>query len=584
MDLRDYEKHKFAITEVLRSASSSVPAEERDWHHGTQELFARLAEDRFNLVVVGRFNRGKTSLMNAIMSTDRLPMGIVPLTSVITTVGYGSKERVELHYNGRILTHEIPINDLAKYVTQEGNPGNVKRIKKAEVQLPAEILRRGFYFVDTPGLESAIRENTRTTESFLPEADAFLLVTSYESPLSDEEMRFFRTVSASPRSIFVVLNKHDTVSDEERRAALAYVHQQLSQIFGEERLRIYSISARDALDAKRLNDADRFRESGLSALESELIDFLLTDKSTEFLLGMCARAANLMRDLGSLPAMDALADKVDIIAKSMAPQDRGAPRPNRSLPAMRVESDSLRQLPPCEICARINEALWNFLCRFQYDIGSQHDEQQRLAECGGLCSFHTWLYESIASPQGTCTGFSPLLDRLAERLHAMVSAGITCADRLLAANPEGCAMCAVQAKSEAEAIAATARRLSKDPRSLAALSSICLPHLALLEGAIEDPTLKHRLLEREAAILERVSEDMKRYALKRDAVRRYLLTEEETAAAHRALLLLAGHRNVNATGHAHWGGHAPEGALREQNISGDGRVADAPDLLEADSP
>ena len=100
--LRDYEQHKFAIAEVLRSASTRVSRDEREWHDQAQDLFARLAEDRFNLVVVGQFNRGKTTLMNAIMGMDRLPTGIMPLTSVITTVAYGSKERAVLHFEGRI--------------------------------------------------------------------------------------------------------------------------------------------------------------------------------------------------------------------------------------------------------------------------------------------------------------------------------------------------------------------------------------------------------------------------------------------------------------------------------------------------
>ncbi len=178
MDLREYEQSKFAIAEILRSASACVPEREDGLRVRLQNLFARLAEDRFNLVVLGRFNRGKTSLMNAILRTDRLPTGIVPLTSVITTVGYGSKERVVLKYDSRILDHEIPIEALPQHITQQGNPGNVQRIKTAEVQLPAEILRRGFYFVDTPGLGSVIVENTFTTEAFLPEADALILVTS----------------------------------------------------------------------------------------------------------------------------------------------------------------------------------------------------------------------------------------------------------------------------------------------------------------------------------------------------------------------------------------------------------------------
>lgn len=49
----------------------------------------RLAQDRFNLVTVGRFSRGKSSLMNALLETNRLPMGVVPITSVITMVQHG---------------------------------------------------------------------------------------------------------------------------------------------------------------------------------------------------------------------------------------------------------------------------------------------------------------------------------------------------------------------------------------------------------------------------------------------------------------------------------------------------------------
>jgi Dynamin family len=195
--LREYEQHKFAIADALRSVALLAPRHKREWEERIGELLARLADDRFNLVVVGRFSRGKTSLMNAILATDRLPTGIVPLTSVITTVAYGSKERVVLKYEGRILEQEVQIVDPPLYITQQGNPGNVRSLQMAQVQLPAEFLRRGFYFVDMPGLGSAIAENTRTTESFLPEADALVLVTSFESPLSEDEIRAVKAVSGS---------------------------------------------------------------------------------------------------------------------------------------------------------------------------------------------------------------------------------------------------------------------------------------------------------------------------------------------------------------------------------------------------
>jgi hypothetical protein len=93
MNLREYEQNKFAIADILRSACTMAPQKSLDWQERQRDLFARLADDRFNLVCVGRFSRGKTSLMNAILATDRLPTGIVPLTSVITSVGYGTKEQ-----------------------------------------------------------------------------------------------------------------------------------------------------------------------------------------------------------------------------------------------------------------------------------------------------------------------------------------------------------------------------------------------------------------------------------------------------------------------------------------------------------
>lgn len=52
-------------------------------------------------------------------------------------------------------------------------------------------------------------------------------------------------------------------------------------------------------------------------------------------------------------------------------------------------------------------------------------------------------------------------------------------------------------------------------------------------------------MAREAATLNRLAEDMRRYATKRDAIRRNLLDEEETYADERAMTALAGLRNVN---------------------------------------
>ncbi len=240
MDLKEYEQQKFAIAEIVRSAQA-VDTKDQALQSDCRDLLTRLAEDRFNLLVVGRFSRGKSTLMNAILGGDLLPTGIVPLTSVITTVRYGSRKQLVLNFNNSNLRREVPLSQLAEYVTQQSNPGNIKNIAYVEIELPVEILRRGFFFVDSPGLGSSISENTETTERFLPQADAFVLVTSYESPLSEEEDRILHRIRLTNKRLFVVINKQDTVSAAQRGEVIKFVMDRLERFSFSEVPRIFSI-------------------------------------------------------------------------------------------------------------------------------------------------------------------------------------------------------------------------------------------------------------------------------------------------------------------------------------------------------
>ncbi len=554
MDLREYERAKFTLAEILRSAATLAKSDHGgDVEDRFRDLFARLAEDRFNLVFIGRFSRGKSSLMNAILGTDRLPTGIVPLTSVVTTVGYGTSEKVILRYQGKHLDIPVSIEELPRYVTQEGNPGNELGIATANIELPAQILRRGYHFIDTPGLGSAIAENTLTTKSFLPEPDALVLVTSYESPLSEEEVRSLET-TGSGLQVFVVINKQDLVSEDERRQAANFVRGQLKARFGDAPPETFSVSARDAVKAKLSHDQSLLASSGIPAFEARLSDFLVDRKQSRFLERMCDRVRSLLECLLPLMGIADLLGQIETLAKTFGAGLEG----RRSAPAM-GEPFSARQLRSCEICANVDEALWGFLRRYQYQLVADAGERERFAGRSGFCPFHIWEYRAIASPYGTCVGFPPLLDRLAGRLRKAASSGRSgfLASAVGAAQPAGrddCAMCAVRDKAEARAISVLAGRFRKSAdETLAGLSAVCLTHLGMLAEALtDDSSLLRALAAHHAELLERVAEDMRAFALKHDAVRRPLETREEQTAAERALVLLAGLRDVNfATGIAH---------------------------------
>lgn len=51
MDLREYEQIKFDLAGLLRSVEAIVPRDQHDQQDRIRDLFSRLAEDQFNLVV-----------------------------------------------------------------------------------------------------------------------------------------------------------------------------------------------------------------------------------------------------------------------------------------------------------------------------------------------------------------------------------------------------------------------------------------------------------------------------------------------------------------------------------------------------
>ena len=136
-DLRTYTRAKQAIANVVRRLDAHFR------HSGDElratacrELMVKLAEDRFTLAVLGQFNRGKSSLMNAIMGRQILPTGVLPLTSAITVLRFGSREGLVVERKGWSFPETATLSSLPSYVTQQGNPGNEKQVERVYVELP----------------------------------------------------------------------------------------------------------------------------------------------------------------------------------------------------------------------------------------------------------------------------------------------------------------------------------------------------------------------------------------------------------------------------------------------------------------
>jgi Dynamin family len=230
-------------------------------------LADRLERSDFNVVVVGAFKRGKSTLVNALVGAPILPTGVLPQTSVVTRLRWAPAPTTAITSEDGT-TRWIPLAGLEGFVTEAGNPRNHLRVASAEVSMPADILRSGGVLVDTPGVGSTFEHNTETTLRALEDVDAAVFVTAPDPPMSEDERRFLIAVRRHAHKMFFVLNKMDILDDDEAGEVITFTRSVIGTAVGDE-VTVYPISARLAL---READPgfDRFSDGLAAFLDRDL--------------------------------------------------------------------------------------------------------------------------------------------------------------------------------------------------------------------------------------------------------------------------------------------------------------------------
>ncbi len=257
------------------------------------ELREKILKNRFNLVVVGQFKRGKTTFINALLGADLLPTAVVPLTSIVTVIEYGQKVHVKVVFNDGH-SGEVPPDKLPEYVTEKGNPRNVKDLAEVIIRYPSEYLTDGVRLIDTPGVGSVYQHNTDIAYEYLPRSDATVFLISVDQPLSKAEVDFLRDVKGYSERIFFLQNKADYISADELRESLEFTESTLREEVGYDSPELYPVSAKLALEGKKKGDNELLEKSNLPVFESRLQRFLLDEKGMTLIRSV---SNNLLRVL-----------------------------------------------------------------------------------------------------------------------------------------------------------------------------------------------------------------------------------------------------------------------------------------------
>lgn len=224
------------------------------------EVAKKIEEKAFYLVVLGEFKRGKTTFINPLLGEPILPTGVVPLTWIVTMMEHGPREKAEVFFEeGGV--GETSIEDPPLLVTGRGNPGNERGVERVEIFHPSAFLSNCVHLIDAPGARSVFANNTEVTYNFLPKADADLFLLTADSPISQSELAFLRDARKSIGKVFFVQNKIDRLDEAEWQESLEFSRKIIQTAPGLEKVQVYPLSAKLALEAKKKETRTNWRRT-----------------------------------------------------------------------------------------------------------------------------------------------------------------------------------------------------------------------------------------------------------------------------------------------------------------------------------
>ena len=356
MSYEQAEETAVALAEGLEEIAAIV-GEQLSLADRAEQLRRRAEEvraDRFKVIVVGEFKRGKSTVLNAMLGSRILPQKVPPCTPIVTCIQYGDLPEARVVFtDGRpdeVLSVEAFCSHYQIRVADatEDNDGDDRDrfwpIDHAVIRYPIELCRHRVELIDSPGLGEH-RVRTARTQKYLRHADAVIMVLDAIQLCSLEEVHFLEAVllPLGLRNIFFLINKWDLVEGPTKTRTFEESQKQCEELRKRARHklarfylidgkdlsaeRIFCISAQGALEA-RLEQPPclpLLEQSNLPAFENSLQRFLVEDRARARNEGALGNIETISREADQYIAVQlAVADKsvadIEIERKALEPK------------------------------------------------------------------------------------------------------------------------------------------------------------------------------------------------------------------------------------------------------------------------
>ena len=224
-----------------------------------EEFRSNIEQFKVLIPLVGSFNAGKTSLVNAYLEREdskELPTDIVPQTAIATEIHSAAAEedeRIEIYGEEDRFLERIDIAGFQQF-EKETLSEEESSARYAKAMLHASVLENNGQkvLVDMPGLDSGLMTHNAAIQRYLPLGSYFILVVDADhGALRESEIRQLREFFSQEIEFAVLINKIDK-KKADAHAIVDYIAEQVDSSFGKSAV-VRSVSAHD-------QDTEAFRQ------------------------------------------------------------------------------------------------------------------------------------------------------------------------------------------------------------------------------------------------------------------------------------------------------------------------------------
>lgn len=252
----------------------------------------------FKILFMGTFKNGKSTTINALLGGNLLPVAATACTAVISQVVYGTHtDKVKLYFEGQdepkvlsadefATTYKLSKKDM-QMIENEGALDRFKDIDHAVLESNLELFRDGVQFIDSPGLGEAV-SRTKTTNRYLPQANAIVFLVDATKSFSADEKAFirkhFQNVDPKPRNVFFLVNRFNMLNtDQDRQDVMDVTEMMLKPVFSGDhgfdrelyKKRVFFVNAYGALMAQL--EGRSCAGTGIPEFKQALEEFLTSE-------------------------------------------------------------------------------------------------------------------------------------------------------------------------------------------------------------------------------------------------------------------------------------------------------------------